>query len=109
ACYFDGVVRAAQDVPEAVIVHECPVAVHPHARNARPIGVEVALPVAPETARDAGPGLAQGKLAYLPTHGVALAVDHVGGHAWDGRAEGARLDREECVASQDAAGGLGAA
>src|SRR6476659_8527278 len=45
---LEGVVRAALDEPEAILVDDGPVAVHPHAGPARPVGLEVALRILPE-------------------------------------------------------------
>ena len=49
--------------------------------QARPVGVEVALRVAPEAARHADPRLADDQLADFAAHGLAVLVHHVGGHA----------------------------
>ncbi len=82
---------------------------HPHPRPARPVGVEIALPVAPEAARHADPRRANDQLADLVAHGVARGVDHVGGHAGAGRGECRRLQRQDGVAHDDAAADLRAA
>ncbi len=97
AGHLDRVVGAAEDVPHAVLVDGRPVAMDPHARPARPVGVEIALPVAPEAARHADPRGADDQLAHLPAHGLAVAVHHIGGHAGARRGEGGRLQRQQLV------------
>ena len=59
------VVGAAVQEPEAVGVDGGPVAVHPHAGNARPVRLDELVRVAPEAARHAGERLAADELADL--------------------------------------------
>ncbi len=49
----------------AVLVDARPVAVHPHPREPAPVGVEVALVVAPDAPRHRGPRLAAHQLTHL--------------------------------------------
>ncbi len=63
---LDRVVRTPQHVPEAILgVDVCPVAVQPHVFEAAPVSVEVALPVAPESAGHTRPRVADDKLTDL--------------------------------------------
>src|SRR5262249_29068055 len=109
ARHLDRVVRAAQDVPEAVAINRCPVAVDPDPGNAAPVGVLVACGIAPEAARHAGPWLADHQLADLPAHRIALPVHHVLRNARDRTREGTGLDRRDSGTADDAAGNLGPA
>ena len=96
---LDRVVGAAEDVPEAVVVDRRPVAVHPHAGEARPVGL----------ARSAR-GSRQ-KPRVMPIHGarttssptwlrtgLPCVVHHVGGDAGRRTGEGRRLERRQHVA-----------
>src|SRR4029077_2906360 len=107
------VVAAALDVPVALIVDARPIAVDPYALEARPIRLEVAailrLPISPEPARHARPGLANDELADRAAHRSTVLVDDVGVHARAWPDERARLDRRPRRASEDAARDLGAA
>ena len=106
---LDRVVRAPEDVPEAVLVDRCPVAVHPDVREARPVRLQVALGVVPEAARHADPRRADDQLADLIAHGPAL---HRRRHQRRCQAEGRRtrgLERRQDVAGDEPAGDLGAA
>ena len=89
------VVGAALDVPEAVVVDVRPVAVHPHVGPARPVRLLVALGVAPEALRHAGPGPRDDELAHLPAH-RACRRRRSTRRPCRGRArERARLDRRD--------------
>ena len=103
ARHLDGVVAPPKDVPQAVVVDGGEVAVHPRARDAVPVGVEVALTVLPEAARHPDPRLADYQLAHRAAHRVAVGVHHVGIHAGHRAAEGAGLERRQEVAAHDAA------
>src|SRR5262249_4021656 len=100
---FDGVVRAAKDVPEAIGVDRREVAMYPHAGEAAPVCRFVALRRTPEAASHAGPGLANHEFTYLIAHGLAQLVHHVRRHARHGAREGAGLDRLYRRAADDAA------
>ena len=73
--------------PVAVLVDGRPVAVRPHAGEAAPVRVEVALRVAPEPARHPGPRPAADELADLAAHRPPVRVDHVHVLAERGEAE----------------------
>ncbi len=86
------VVGAAVQVPVAVGVDGCPVAVRPHVRKPAPVGVEVALVVAPDPAGHPGPGPPADELADLAADGAAFRVEDVHVHPEGGEAERHGLD-----------------
>src|SRR5262249_50261748 len=71
------VVGPSVQEPVTVRVDRRPVAVRPHAREPAPVRVEVALVVAPDTARHAGPRSLAHELADLAAHWPALRVEDV--------------------------------
>src|SRR3990172_9483970 len=79
---------------------------HPHTGPARPIGLLVALRVAPEAARHPDPGSFNNQLAYLVSDRAPGFVEYVGSHARAGAGEGARLEWQDWVSHDDAAGDL---
>ena len=84
------VVGAPVQEPVAVLVDGRPVAVRPHAGEAAPVRLEVALRVAPEPARHARERPLADELADLAADGVAVGVEHVHVLAERGEAERAR-------------------
>src|SRR5438445_8758290 len=103
------VVRTALEEPEAVVVDHGPVAVDPHARPARPVGLLVTRRIVPEALRHAGPRLRHHQLANLTAHGAAVVAEDVGRHSRDGPRERARLERRDRETAEDSTGDLGAA
>src|SRR3981189_731080 len=104
ARHLDRVVRSAEDVPQRILrVDISPVAVHPDAVEAAPVRVEVALLVAPETARHTWPRIADHELADLSANRMPLGIDHVRGDSRYGTGKGARPQVRDHVAAQDAA------
>ena len=75
----------------------------PHAFEPAPVRVQVALPVAPETARHARPWIADRELADLSTHRAALGVEHVRGDAGHRARERAGPKTRDHIATQNAA------
>ena len=65
ARHFDRVIRSTEDVPQAIVIDRGPIAMHPHVREAAPIGFDVPIGIAPEAARHADPRLADHQLADL--------------------------------------------
>ena len=90
-------------------VHVGPVAVDPEAVEAAPVRLEVALPVAPEAAGHAGPGLRIASSPTSPRTRPALGVDDVGRHAGQRPGERAGTQVRDHVAAEDAARDLGSA
>ena len=84
---------------------------HPDAREAAPVGLEVALRVAPEAARHPGERLAADELADLARadERAAVVVDDVHRHPERRPAERARLDRHRRHRREEARADLGAA
>src|SRR4051794_12051531 len=103
------VVGAPVQEPVAVAVGGGPVAVHPHAGDPAPVGLEVALGVAPEAARHPGERLPADELADLAAHGATFGVDDVHRHPECRAAERARLDRRRRSGREEAGPDLGAA
>ena len=68
AGHVDRVVGAPEQEPLAVLVDLRPVAVAPDAGEHRPVGLDVALGVAPDAARHARPRLLADELADLAAH-----------------------------------------
>src|SRR6266436_2263121 len=62
ARHLEGVVAAALDVPEAVVIDARPVAVHPDIGEPSPVGRDVLLWIAPEPTRHPRPGPANDEL-----------------------------------------------
>src|ERR1700730_5038168 len=94
ACDVQRVVGAAVQIPVAVLVDRRPVAMRPHAREALPVRLEVALVVAPDSTRHARPWPAADQLADLTgAHGLAGLIDDVHVFAERGEADRDRLDR----------------
>ena len=107
---LQGVVAAAEDVPVAVLVAHRPVAVGPDVLAARPVGFEYrsrslrnprAMPIQ-------GLRMTSSPTAPVGT-GLAGLVDDIGVDSGTRRRERARLDRQQRIAHQDAAGDLGPA
>ena len=110
AGHLEGVVAAALDVPEAVVVDARPVTVHPDIREAAPVGRQVLLRIAPEPPRHAGPRLANDEFAEGTAQRAAPPrVRDVGGDPGHGAGERGRLERRPRRAAEDTAGALGAA
>ena len=105
----DGVVAAPQDVPHAVLVDGTEIAVYPYAIKTAPVGIQIALVVAPEAARHSDPWLTDNQVAHLPAHGVAELVDDIGVHTRNWPAKGCRFERCEKATGQNAAAYLCAA
>ena len=103
------VVGAAVQEPVAVGVDRGPVAVRPDAREAPPVGVEVALGVAPDAARHAGPRLRADELADLAAQRAARRVVDVHRHAEQRPSERAGLVRQVRRRAEEAGRDLGAA
>src|SRR5712664_4803106 len=108
-CHLEGVVAAAFDVPESVVVDARPVTVHPHIRKAAPVGREVFLGIAPEPSRHAGPRLANDELAYRAAQRAALRVRDVGRDPRHWAGKRGRLERRPRRAAEDTTRALGAA
>src|SRR5207247_411960 len=73
---LDRVVRSPKHVPEPVVgIDVRPVAVHPDVGKAIPVGLDVAIAIAPEAARHARPRVADHQLADLAAHRLAVGVD----------------------------------
>src|SRR5207245_1943871 len=107
---LDGVVAPTKHVPQTILgVDISPVAVHPCIGQPRPVRVEVALAIAPESARHAGPRVADHQLADLAAHRLAFRVDDVRGNSWQRARERRRAQMRDDVAAQDPARDLGAA
>ncbi len=89
------VVGAPVQEPVAVLVDRGPVAVRPHAGEAAPVRLQVALGVAPEPARHPRERLPADELADLAgaDQRPALGVDDVHRHSRRRPADGAVLDR----------------
>src|SRR5688572_19773946 len=113
AGYFQGVVAASLDVPVALVVDTCPIAVNPGVRESCPVRLEIAPVlgrlVAPEPAGHAGPGLTDDELADRAADRAALLVDDVGGHPRARTDERSRLDGRPRGAADDPTGDLGPA
>src|SRR5437773_2006652 len=103
------VVGSTLDVPVAGVVDQRPVAVDPDAREARPVGLDVAIRVTPEATRHARQRLADDELADDATDRHAVRADDVRGDADVRTTEGARPDGRQQVAGDDPAGHLGPA
>ena len=103
------VVGAPVQVPVAVLVDRGPVAVRPHAGEAPPVRLEIALVVAPEAARHPRPRPAADELADLAAQRVPLPIDDVHVQAERREAERDRLDRLGDHRRQEARADLGAA
>src|SRR5262249_41695813 len=88
--------------PGAVLVDGRPVAVRPHAGEAAPVRVEVALRVATYAAGHAGPRAPADELSDLAAHGVAVRVDDVHVLPERGEAERDGLDRLDDAGAQEA-------
>ena len=80
----------------------------PHALVRGPVGLDVAIGIAPDAAGHAGPGLLAHELADLAAHRLATGVEHVHVHAERGPAERAHLDRLDRERREEAGSHLGA-
>jgi len=105
---LDGVVGPTVQEPLTIGGDRREVAVPPHVRIPRPVGLEVALRVVPEPARHARPRLRAHELTDLTAHRVAGVVEHVDGHTERRTAERARRQRLDHVRRQEARTHLGA-
>ena len=76
----DRLVGAPEQEPLAVLVDLRPVAVAPDAREHGPVGLDVAVGVAPDAARHPRPRLLADELAHLAAHGLPGGVEHVHVH-----------------------------
>src|SRR5205823_10103662 len=84
-------------------------AVRPHAGNSAPVRIEIALAVAPDAARHAGPRPPADELADLAAYGSALLVDDVHVLPERGKAKRDRLDRLRDHGREEARADLGTA
>src|SRR5262249_50100483 len=100
---LERVVGSPVDEPVPVLVDEGPVAMDPYVGPARPVRLDVSIGILPESVRHAGPRPCHDQLAHLTAHRLAVVAEALGGHPWDGTAEGARLDRAVGEAREDAA------
>ena len=82
---------------------------HPNVRKARPIGVDITLPIFPEAARHSDPRLADHQLANLAAHRFSIFIDNVRCHSREWPGKRARFHRCEHVAHENAARNLRAA
>src|SRR6185369_8647385 len=74
---LDGVVRPAEDVPQAVVVDRRPVAVDPGVGEAGPVGFDVAIRILPEAAGHPDPWRTHDELADLVAYRPPQVVDDV--------------------------------
>ena len=102
ACHIYRIVRAPQNLPLPVCSLQCPIAMHPNIRPARPIGFKVALAVAPKAARHSNPRRTDGQLAHFAAHRLAAGVQHNRVNTGACARERARLERRDWVAHQNA-------
>ena len=106
---FQGVVGAAQNVPQAVFVNGGKVAVDPDVFKARPVGFNVTLRVFPEAARHPYPRLPNSQLAHAAPHRVPFFIHYIAGHTGNWAGEGAGFQRQQHIAHHNAAGNFCAA
>ena len=88
---LDCVVGAAQDVPEPFLVDQRPIAVHPDVGPARPVRLQIALRVLPQSEGHAEVGASDHELPDLAPHRLALLVEDRGVDAGDRTREAAGL------------------
>src|SRR5688572_326727 len=108
ACHLDRVVRAAEDVPQPVVVDGSPVAMDPDAGKAGPVRLLVAFRVAPESTRHANPWRTHHELTNVIPHRLTLLVDDVCRNAWWRPCKRRRLEWRHDVASHQSARDFGA-
>src|SRR5690349_11507765 len=82
---------------------------YPGVWQTRPVGLDVALRVAPEAACHPWIGGAKNQFAHAAAHRLPLLICHVGSDTWDSAGERAWFERLNRGAANNATGNLGAA
>src|SRR5258705_12162930 len=94
----------------AVFVTHRQVAVNPNVFKTPPVGFEIAFLLPPEAAGHADPRLLDDELPYLAGfYRLSVLIENVDIHSGTRSRERARLNRQQRIAHQNAAGDLGAA
>ena len=77
---LDGVIGAAEDIPQAIIIDGRPIPVNPDIGKARPVSLEVAFRVFPKTASHTDPWFPHDQFANLVPNRATLLIHNVGGN-----------------------------